>query len=454
MNFSTEDFLVKGSSPEILKPKILSYRKQEELLDQWLKKRLDTILPEIMKRSGIDLWVVACREYNEDPVFKTLTPFAMKTARRTSILLFHLNKDKVNRYALTRPGVGLDHLYESVWTNPKGADWAETRTLMPFDQTDAGNKTAPCETQMECLNRMIRQCDPRKIGLNVSRTFAFADGLTHDLYLQIMDALDEDLKDRIVSAEKLCVGWLERRSEEEMAAYTGIMQIAHAMIQEAFSSKVITPGVTTNEDVKYFMMQKVIDLGLEPWFDFEVSVRRKDVNEVFGETVIMPGDLLHCDVGLRYLNLCTDTQENAYVLKLGETDAPEELKEVLKTVNRLQDITISHFKAGRSGNEILALSLKQAKEEGIVPCIYTHPIGFDGHAAGPTIGLWDMQNGVKGQGDYVMYDDTAYSLELNCKCEVESWNLTLTFGAETDVLFTGGKAHYLAGRQESFHLVK
>ena len=452
---STEDFLVCGPSANELRPKILSYRKQEEIMDKWLKIRLDTILPKVMKRAGIDLWCVACREYNEDPVLKSLTPCAMMTARRTTILLFHLKEDgTVSRYALTRPGVGLDHLYESVWTNPKGADWADTKTLMPFDFTDAGKALTPPETQFECLVRMIKQCNPKKIGLNVSRTFAFADGLSHDLYTQIMDAFDDDLKAKVVSAENICVGWLETRCPEEMAAYTGIMQIAHSMIAEAFSSKVILPGVTTNEDVKYFMIQKVIDLGLEPWFDFEVSVRRANVNEVAGETVILPGDLLHCDVGLRYLGLCTDTQENAYVLKQDETDAPEELKEVLKTVNRLQDITISNFKEGRSGNEILALSRSQAIEEGIVPCIYTHPIGFHGHGAGPTIGLWDMQNGVKGQGDYLMYNDTCYSLELNCKCEVKSWNVTLTFGAETDVLFTGDKAHYVAGRQSNFHLVK
>ena len=269
-----------------------------------------------------------------------------------------------------------------------------------------------------------------------------------------MDAIDEEYKDRIVEADGVCVGWLETRCPEEMAAYTGIMQIAHTMIAEAFSSKVVLPGVTTNEDVKYWMMQKVIDLGLQPWFDFEVSIRRAHVGEVEGEAVILPGDILHCDVGLKYLNLCTDTQENAYVLKQDETDVPEELKEVMRTVNRLQDIVISHYKEGRSGNEILALARKQAIEEGINPCIYTHPIGFHGHAAGPTIGLWDMQGGVPGQGDYTMYNDTAYSLELNCKCEVKSWDVTLTFGAETDVLFTGDKTYYLAGRQDHFHLIK
>ena len=436
-----------------LKKKILPYRKQEELLDKWLVDRLDNILPKVMKRSGIDAWVVACNEYNEDPVLKSLVPCAMMTARRLTILLFHLDGDKVNRYALTRPNVGLDDIYESVWTNPKGSNWADKKSLMPFGKNDNKN-SAPLETQMECLNRMLKQCDPKKIGINVSKTFAFADGLSHNLYEQIMAALDEDLKEKIVSAENLCVGWLEARSKDEMEAYNGIMEIAHQLIADAFSSKVVIPGVTTNADVKYFMLEKCVELGLQPWFDFEVSIRRANVGEVSGVDVIRPGDILHCDVGFRYLNLCTDTQENAYVLKLGETDAPEELKEVMRTVNRLQDITIGNFKAGRSGNEILALSLKQAKEEGIVPCIYTHPIGYHGHAAGPTIGLWDMQGGVPGGGDYLMYDDTAYSLELNCKCEVKSWNITLTFGAETDVLFTGGKTYYLAHRQDSFHLIK
>lgn len=422
-----------------LKKKILPYRKQEELLDSWLKKRLDNVLPKVMKRSGIDTWVVACREYNEDPMLKNLVPCAMMTARRLTILLFHLEGDEVKRYALTRPNVGLDDLYESVWLNRKGSRWSE----------DDG-----AETQMECLNRMLKQCNPNKIGLNYSNTFAFADGLSHNLYEQIMDSLDEELKDKVVSAENVCVGYLETRIPEEMDAYNGIMEIAHQLIADAFSSKVVLPGVTTNADVKYFMLEKCVELGLQPWFDFEVSIRRAGIGEVEEVATIIPGDILHCDVGFRYLSLCTDTQENAYVLKNGEDDVPEELKEVMRTVNRLQDITISNFQAGRTGNEILALSLEQARKEGIVPCVYTHPIGFHGHGAGPTIGLWDMQNGVPGCGDYPMYDDTAYSLELNCKCEVKSWNVTLTFGAETDVLFTGGKTYYLANRQEKFHIIK
>ncbi len=454
MAISKESFLIEDTvcSSE-LKTKIYSYRDQEKIRNRWLKYRLDNVLPMIMKRSGIDLWVVCCREYNEDPVLTTLVPCAMMTARRTTILVFHLNDDKtVRKMALTRPGVGLDDYYEAVWTNPKGANWQDGKSLLP-DGKDVKKINGP-ETQFECLARIIKECNPQKIGLNVSETYAFADGLSKNLYDQIVAEFDQDMMGKITPADELCVGWLETRTKEEMAAYTGIMQIAHSIIAEAFSSRVITPGITTNRDVKYFMLQQTIDLGLTPWFDYEVSIRRKDVGEIYEEAIIMPGDLLHCDVGIKYLNLCTDTQENAYVLKLDEVDAPDFLKKALKTVNRLQDITISSFKAGLTGNEILKIAREKAISEGIVPCIYTHPIGHHGHGAGPTIGLWDMQNGVKGTGDYKLYNDTFYSLELNAKVELPEWNMVLTLGAETDIMFTDDKVHYVAERQECFHLIK
>ncbi|MBE6108040.1 MAG: M24 family metallopeptidase [Erysipelotrichaceae bacterium] len=441
---SKEAFLVESTvSAEDLRKKILPYREQERIRNEWLVERFETVLPRIMRRCGIDLWVVACNEYNEDPVFCSMVPAAMITARRTAILAFHLNEEgKIRRMALTRPNIGLDDYYELMWTNQKGSAWQDP------------NAPYPPETQFECLARIIRELDPKSIGFNMSENFAFGDGLTHTLYRKMVEAMDEKYVERIVSAENLCVGWLETRTEREMAAYTGIMQIAHAMIDEAFSSRVVTPGITTNADVKYFMMQKVIDLGLVPWFDFSVSITREKVGTLRGEHVIMPGDILHCDVGLKYLGLCTDTQENAYVLKLGETDAPQYLKDALRQTNRFQEIVCSNYKEGRSGNEILKLSLEQAFAEGLKPSLYTHPIGYHGHGAGPTIGLTDMQGGVPGRGDYLLYNDTAYSLELNCTVDVKEWETSFRMCLETDVLFTNDEVYYLAGRQENFHLIK
>lgn len=440
---SREDYLVKEVSHlDDLNEKILSYRDRERVVDNWLRIRYKEVLPMVMKRSGIDCWIVACDEYNEDPMIKSLTPMAMMNARRTTILLFVLKDDEVKRYSITRPHVGLDEFYTAAWINQKDSMWCE-------DPSKA-------ETQFECLARLIKENNVSKIGLNMSRDFAFADGLSKTMYDEIVKCFDEDMKAKIVSAYEICVGWLETRTKEEMEAYNGIMQIAHAMIDEAFSSKVIIPGVTTNLDVKYWMMDKVIRMGLEPWFDFEVSIIREGVGQFEHEDVIRQGDMLHCDVGFNYLGLCTDTQENAYILKYGEDDAPECLKKALKDVNTFQDITVSYFKEGRTGNEILALALKEAKEKGLNACLYSHPIGYNGHAAGPTIGLFDKQQGVKGKnGSYPMYNNTAYSLELNCGFKLEEWgNTEFILGLETDVLFTNDKVYYLAGRQENFHLVR
>lgn len=432
-----------------LSQKLVPYRKQCEIIDIWLEKRLETVLPLIMKREGIDTWVVCNREHNEDPVFRTLSPALMMSARRLTILVFHLKEDgKVERYSLTHPIPDIAHLYTPCWLNPKNQAWGND-TYFKQNTEDIQIPEAP-ETQMECLARILHTFHPKKIGLNYSETDAYADGLSYTLYSQIMDALYEEDKEKVVSAEKLCIGWLETRIDEEMDAYDGIVQIAHALIEEAFSSAVIHPGVTTNDDVRFWMMEKAKQLQLEPWFDFETSIIRE--SEEIVTDIIKPGDVLHCDIGFRYLGLCTDTQEMAYILKNGEEDAPDTLKKAMQTVNRLQDITFDCFKIGKTGNEILKEALQKAKAENIDACIYSHPLGFDGHAAGPTIGLWDQQDGVKGEGDFVMHDNTCYALELNAK--VNFLGKKRIFGLETDVMLRNNNKFFLAKRQTKFHLLK
>lgn len=429
------------------KSKILPYREQERVMDRWLKKRLETILPMVMHRWEQDMWIVACEEYNEDPILASLTPMSMITARRKMILVFARYQGEVYRFAITRPHIGLEGYYTSIWTKQTGQDWGQL-------EENAFSSPRP-ETQLECLQRIIEMVKPASVALNYSENFAFGDGLSHTLFTEISEAI-QNTNTPIISAEKLCVSWLETRIEEELIAYDGIVEIAHALIDEAYSSKVILPGVTTNHDVKYFMMQRVIDLGLQPWFDFEVSIKRAGGLEYEEERIIMPGDVLHCDIGLKYLGLCTDTQENAYILKANETDAPKGLLDAMKTVNRLQDIVMENFIEGRSGNEILKASREQAIQEGIQPCIYTHPIGYHGHGAGPTIGLWDMQQGLAGlQGEYPLYSNTLYSLELNATVDIPEWNQeTITFGIETDILFVDESARFANERQTAFHLIR
>ncbi len=424
-----------GLGADAYRGKILSLRQRAELRNGWLKQRLDDQLPEIMAREGFDMWIVVAREYNEDPVIMSLLPEPMMSARRRTILVYSLRDDgQLERLVLGRYGMG--DLYEGVW-NP--------------DE----------EEQYDCLVTIVREQNPKSIGINVSETFAFGDGLTHGEYLNLKTALGEEYMSRTRGAERLAVGWLERRAQPEIDAYPGIVEIAHAIIAEAFSGRVVHPGVTTTEDVVWWMRQKILDLGLRTWFQPTVSIQApgqrppKPGEKPEGERkLILPGDLLHCDMGIHYLGLATDTQQNAYVLKLGEEDAPRGLKAALATANRLQDIFLGEFKARRTGNQILAAALEKARGEGIKASIYTHPLGFHGHAAGPTIGLWDRQEGVPGRGNYELFNDTCYAIELNIRQEVPEWDgQDVRIALEDDAIFTGGKVHWLAGRQTKFHLI-
>jgi len=436
--------------------KVLPERERARVRNQWLLQRLDTVLPEVMAREGFDCWVVSAREYNEDPVIMTLLPEPYMYARRRTILAFFrladgtFEKLTLSRYPIVGPDERTDELFCGAAAQPAGPHHYYQAVWDPA-----------AEEQWDCLARLIRERNPATIGINVSETFAFGDGLTHGEYEQLAAALGPEYMARTRGAERVAVGWLEYRTPAEIAAYAGIVEIAHAIIAEGFSSRVVLPGVTTTDDVVWWMRQKVTDLGLRPWFQPSVSIQSADsaTPAMAGQAppqrkLIKPGDLLHCDFGLVYLGLCTDTQQNAYVLRTGETDAPAGLHAALASGNRLQDIHLEMMVAGRSGNDILRMALEKAKAEGLDPQIYTHPLGYHGHAAGPTIGLWDQQGGVPGRGDYELFDGTAHSIELNVKCQVPEWGgQTVRMALEEDVIFTGGRCHWLDGRQTKLHLI-
>ena len=417
---------------------VLSMKERSVLIDSILEQRFSDVLPQIMEREGIDMWVLMSREYNEDPVLKTMLPSTWISARRhTMLVIFNpMNGQPLERLAVARYAVG--SLFKKAWDKEAQPD------------------------QWQALKHIIEARNPSKIAINTSDAFALADGMTSTEHEKFMGVLSNELKSRVVSGERLAIGWLETRSDLEMQYYPVLTQIGHSLIATAFSNEVITPNVTTTDDVVWWLRDQTRALGLTNWFHPTVSIQRQD-NEVFdqitafskrpGENIIRPGDLIHVDFGITYLRLNTDQQQHAYVLKPGEKDAPASLKKALKSGNQLQDILTSNFKVGRTGNAILSRSRQQAIEQGISPAIYTHPLGFHGHAAGPTIGMWDAQEGVPIQGDYPMFAQTAYSIELNAASFIEEWNKEIRIMLEEDAFFDGEKVMYLDGRQTEFHLI-
>lgn len=416
----------------------LSVRDQARVVNEVLTERLDVLLPGLMKTTEIDMWIVIAREYNEDPVMKTMLPAEWLNARRRTILVFYRDPQTgtCEKLAVARYGVG-DSI-KAAWDMKKFPD------------------------QWDALAEVIKTRKPRKIGINTSADFAHADGLDHTEYAQFMHMLPAEYKNKVVSAEKLAVMWLEARTAREMQIYPQLVSATHKIIAAGFSEQVITPGITTTEDLEWWFRQKIRDSGFDTWFHPTVSIQRNDPEKFdhlasFSNrpksNVIVPGDLLHVDIGISYLRLNTDVQQHAYVLRPGEKEIPAALKAAFASANRLQDILTGQFKQGRSGNQMLAGALAQARAEGITPSIYTHPLGYHGHAAGPTIGMWDMQGGVPGSGDFPLHHNTAYSIELNAESDVPEWKKKIRIMLEEDGYFDETGFRYIGGRQKQIYAI-
>lgn len=414
---------------------VLSPRQRVAVVNRLTNHRLEQLLPQLMAEAGIDMWLVINREYAEDPVYFTLVPQPSFAARRTTMLLFNrladgtIEKLSVNRYPLGAP-------YDSAWA---GGNLAE---------------------QWQALAQEIAKRQPKTIGINTSEHWPVADGLTSGLNQQLLNVLPADYQSRLVSAEQLVVRWLEQRTEAELELYPQIVSLARSVIAEAFSNKVITPGVTSTDDVAWYIRKRFAQLDLPVWFMPNVNLQRQGLactadNPFCGTSgVIQRGDVLHTDVGICYLTLCTDTQEMAYILHNHETAPPQGLQKALATGNRWQDILTGEFKTGRSGNAILATTQKAAASAGITSSTYTHAIGFVGHAPGPTIGMWDNQGPTPVQGDWPLYANTAYAIEGNIKQAVAEWDQLVHIKLEQSAYFDGKQVIYLAGRQTQWHLIR
>ena len=419
---------------------LLSESQRAKVIDEVLKDRFNNLLPQLMDETDIDMWILISREYNEDPVLRTMLPATWLNARRRTILIFYRDKKNktIEKLAVARYNVG-EHI-SSAWDKEKEPD------------------------QWKRLIAIIGERNPEKIALNYSEDHNIADGLVKTDYEAFLAYLPKRYHNRLVSAEQLAVRWIETRTAREMVIYNQLVDLTHDIIAEAFSEKVITAGITTTSEVEWWMRQKVTDLGLETWFHPTVDVQRSNdrlTGHLYSfsgrpeEIVILPGDLLHCDFGITYLRLNTDCQELAYVLRPGETKAPVYLEKALQSGNEVQDFLTANMIVGKTGNEILANALKQARAVGLTPSIYTHPLGLYGHSAGTTIGMWDAQDGVmKDDGEnYPLNHNTVYAIELNNTIHISEWKRDIRIMLEEAGFFGEDGFRYVNGRQTELLLI-
>ncbi|ABO22371.1 M24 family metallopeptidase [Shewanella loihica] len=408
---------------------ILPLRERAAMIDSLIQKRVQQLLPDLMRETNIDMWLLISREYNEDPVLQTLLPATWLSARRTTILVFARDKQgEVTAYAIAPYSVG--NLFTKAW-----------------------DKEAH-PSQWQALNALVERYQPKRIGVNRSGSWAHADGLVAGDEQWLLSHLPERYRQALVSAEPLAVGWLERRIPEEIELYPSLVKMAHEIIAQGFSNRVIKVGQTTSEDLVWWFRERVRELKLDTWFHPSVTIQRAKQQDLSGDSVILPGDLLHVDFGITYLRLNTDTQQLAYVLRDGETQAPDYLVKAFNSGNQLQDILTAQFAVGKTGNEVLKAAREHAIAAGLKPTIYSHPIGYHGHGAGTSLGMWDAQQGIAGSGDHPLHLNTAYSIELNNAVFIPEWEREIRIMLEEDAMFDASGVWYLDGRQTALILIE
>lgn len=406
-----------------------SVKEQYNMQDMFLKRRIHQLLPQLMKESGVEMWVVISREYNEDPVFGTLVPALVKNASRTTCLVFSLDSEgQFEALNVSRPNPRLDGFYTQA-----------------MDRKD---------NVFQALKHLIDRKKPSRVHVNMSNDCAVADGLTKNVYDQMTTALCGAAP--LAGAEELVIRWVETRTPGELEVYPQVYQLAMDVIDQVFSGSFIKPGVTTTTDAEWEMMRLINGYGLPFWFSPDVDLQRKgNDNQRLNDLVIQQGDIVHCDVGLICMGLNTDTQRNVYIGRAGEQEIPEGIRAAFRTANRFQDIVRNQFQTGKTGNEIFFEAQKQAQEENIQAMCYTHPIGTFGHSAGPCVGMYDNQGFVPGHGERKMYDNTCYALELNATQAVPEWdNQPVCMMLEETIVFSSGATRFLDDKRDVIRFIQ
>ncbi|MFH1927429.1 MAG: M24 family metallopeptidase [Chloroflexota bacterium] len=414
-------------------PQVLPVRQRAEVVQQILKKRLKTILPMAMRETGFDMWLILCQEDDLDPVFRTLMPVDT-WCPILQMLVFYDRGEEEGVEGINISGTNTHDLYDRPYTGQiEGEQWP-------------------------LLMKTIEERDPKRIGINTSSIQWAADGLTHNLYLQLIEKLPPKYVDRLEPAEPLATRWLATLTDEEVELYEHVANVDHHLIAECYSRKAIIAGQTTLEDLRWYYRQRCAELGLKvasrPRFRL---VRSEGMKERYGEDdqVIRPGDFVHCDVGIHYLRLNTDIQEWVYVLQPDEEDVPEGMKHLMAEANRLQDIFMSEFKLGLTGDELLENILTRARREGVPkPRVYSHSLGLFLHEPGPLIGLPWEQESCAGRGAVKLEYNYTFTMELSIHGPLPEWGgQEINMALEEGVVFTKQGCRLIDGRQTEFYLI-
>ena len=280
-------------------------REQAIVQQQWLARRLQTDLPTLMRKHGVDMWVIPMREYMEDPLFTSIVSPTTFAARRRTIYVFY---DPCTKLPVALCDAAFGRI--ALGGTSQGGVYRAMRSTLAAAGPAGGRPEQRAELwgdeQWRVLRQLFEEHDPKVIAINTSNDWAFADGLSSGESNSLHRFFnDHKWERRFRAAEQLAVELIATRLPDEEPVFERMNALAWGIIDTAFSRAVITPGKTSTEDVVWWMRQRLNDLGLDTWFQPSVSVQRRGATaEQLGDNpVIQRGDVLHCDFGVTAMRL-------------------------------------------------------------------------------------------------------------------------------------------------------
>lgn len=394
-------------------------QKRWELMNQIRQEKFDLILPEVMRENGVDMWITVNREGFDDPLTED---FGKGYVGSYGYYVFTDRGDgRIERAVL---GVG------TALVEDNGA----------YDIFGNPNE----------LKAFVEERDPRTIALNYARNIGAADGLSYTSYQKLSETLGAAYARRFVSAEKLASDFRSRRVASEVAAFAHAGEMSREIAERAFSNEVITPGVTTLEDVAWWMREQQFENNLGTSFGLpSVYITGPDgFVALSNDHVIQRGDFLAIDWGVGYLNFFTDIKRHAYVLKDGETHLPDSMQRAFDNGRAVRDILKAHIKAGRTAGETYELLNDHINAAGFTvmetfnqptddPAIIDviigcHSVGNLGHGIGPSIAWFNPE-----RMTYMIQPTNLFAIELFAYTAIPEWGgKKLRIPLEDDAIVT------------------
>jgi len=414
---------------------VLSLQEQTETFFDLNVKRVDSLMLPAMRNAGIDCWIIMSREGFIDPVLEYIRDEGGEGGHRNAFIFFDDGSERLQRIV--------------IGTHLPGRDTKVFDQVLGYG-SDYGDNGPSLQPE---LRRVIHELQPRRIGVNQSRTIGTSDGLTVEMKKHLVDAIGPMYASRIVSAEQVSTDFLGTHITEEFALFEEAAKIGQLIHEEVLSNRVIEPGVTTVNEVIWYAYNRMHELGVVTGYPVTLSVNRQGESAGGSSTVIQPGDLLKTDIGIIYTGLYTDFKRTAYVLRPGETEAPAGLQRAMDNAIKVQDAVAQVALPGVLGYEVKAEAEALCASQGVDANVASHSVDGFIHGVGSWFGAnWPDRHSVR--TTFPVRNGSFYALESSAATEIPEWdNRRLSFGTEETVYATPEGLKYFIPRQERLYLI-